>query len=273
MRVPLVIYHANCYDGFTAAWVAWKKFGGEADYLPAHYGSPLPDEAWDRDLYVLDFSYPRGVLEGRALDLSYTLNVTDIRVLDHHKTAEADLHGLSFCTFDMERSGCGLAWDYFFPGQSRPALVNYAEDRDLWRFALPKSREVSAWLRSFPFTFAAWEDAARQLAGPDLAFSQGEAILRFQSQMVDVMCANATMRDVGGYTVPVVNATVFFSEVGERLCELHPDAPFGAYYLDRKDGKRQWGARSRGGFDVSAVAKQFGGGGHAASAGWTEPTA
>lgn len=32
----------------------------------------------------------------------------------------------------------------------------------------------------------------------------------------------------------------------------------------------QWGTRSRGGFDVSEVAKALGGGGHKAAAGWTE---
>ena len=272
MNRPMVIYHANCYDGFTAAWVAWRKFGDHADYVPAHYGSPLPDVAWHRDLYILDFSYPRRVLEGRALDASHTLGATTLRVLDHHKTAEADLAGLSFCTFDMERSGCGLAWDFFFPNQPRPALVSYAEDRDLWRFALSGSREVSAWLRSYPFTFDAWNTAATQIdEAPAQVQAQGSAILRFQAQAVDNMCANASMRDVGGQRVPVVNASVFFSEVGERLCEMYPEAPFGAYYFDRKDGQRQWGARSRPrGFDVSAIAKSLGGGGHAAAAGWTE---
>jgi hypothetical protein len=38
MRNPLVIYHANCMDGFGAAWAAHCTFGDEAEYLPAAHG-------------------------------------------------------------------------------------------------------------------------------------------------------------------------------------------------------------------------------------------
>ena len=31
---PLVIYHANCADGFGAAFAAWRKLGDEAEYVP-----------------------------------------------------------------------------------------------------------------------------------------------------------------------------------------------------------------------------------------------
>ena len=34
---PLVIYHANCTDGFGAAFAAWLKLGDEAEYLPMEY--------------------------------------------------------------------------------------------------------------------------------------------------------------------------------------------------------------------------------------------
>lgn len=260
-----IIYHGNCYDGFGAAWAAWRLYGDRARYLPALYGDPPPEIEKNGVVFIVDFSYPREVL----LDLAK--KSAAIWVLDHHKTAEADLVGLDFCTFDMEQSGAMLAWKEFQPNVEPPALIRYVQDRDLWRFALPGSREVSAWLRSYPFTFEAWSGAASRLeADLNGVIQEGLAILRFQDQQVDVMCRQATLRDVGGYRVPVANATVLFSEVGEALCKAYPDAPFAAYYLDRADGKRQWGLRSRNGFDVSEVAKQFGGGGHKAAAGFTE---
>ena len=269
MLRPLVFYHASCYDGFTAAWVAHQILGDAAEYHPVNYGAALPFFALDpprRLVYVLDFSWPRTEMECLA-------RTADLTLLDHHKTAAealTDLPGEPHVIFDMERSGCGLAWDYFMAGEARPLLVDYAEDRDLWRFRMEGSREVSAWLRSFPFTWEAWDRAHNALLQDRWSVIQeGAAILRFQDQMVNVMCAQRVMRVIGGHLVPVVNATVFFSEVGERLCELSPDVPFGAYYFDRlADGKRQWGLRSRGGFDCSAVAKQYGGGGHPGAAGF-----
>lgn len=98
----------------------------------------------------------------------------------------------------------------------------------------------------------------------------GTAILRYQRRAVERMVEQATWRELGGCRVPVVNASMLFSEVGDELCRRYPDVPFAAYYFDRADGQRQWGLRSRGGFDVSVVAKACGGGGHAAAAGWVE---
>ena len=37
----LVIYHENCFDGMTAAWLFWKVFGEEnTNYHPADYSNP-----------------------------------------------------------------------------------------------------------------------------------------------------------------------------------------------------------------------------------------
>ncbi len=264
-----ILYHANCYDGFGAAWAAWKALGDGAKYYPIAYGDSPPPliNADQGKLYLLDFTFPRQTLLSLAKEF-------DIVVLDHHKTAQGDLADLPFARFDVDKSGAVLAWEHFHPGTPIPELVRYLQDRDLWQFRLPRSREIAAWLRSYPMDFRIWDglvwdviDDARYWQ----AASEGEAILRFQCEMVDVMCRNAWVTKIGDHWVPVTNATIFFSEVGERLCELNPGMPFAAYYLDRADGKRQWGLRSRGGFDVSAVAKAFGGGGHTAAAGFTSP--
>ena len=258
-----VIYHGNCYDGFGAAWAAWKSLGSKSvRYEAVKYGD-LPPTLINADqgkLYLLDFSFPRDVL--LALSKEF-----DITVLDHHKTAQADLQDLPFATFDLNESGATLAWNHFHPGTKIPELLEYVKDRDLWRFNLPKSREVSAALRSYPMDFELWNQLEMMVEGLK---DDGKAILRFQSQMVSMMADNAWRIELGGHLVPVTNATVFFSEVGEELCARYPDAPFAAYYLDRKDGKCQWGLRSRGGFDCTSVAKQYGGGGHPGAAGWVE---
>ena len=259
-----VLYHGNCYDGFGAAWAAHEKYGDAAIYLPVSYGHEPPEMPEAAEVLIVDFSYPREIL----LSLRER-HGGRLRVLDHHKTAEADLRGLDFCVFDMERSGAGITWDELHRDALRPELIDYVEDRDLWRFSLEKSREVSAWLASYPFDFKVWDELVEYLGSYfGVAVSEGEACLRLKQQYVESMCHHPATVEIGGYSVPAVNATVCFSEAGERLCELFPDAPFAAYWMDRSDGKRQWGLRSRGGFDVSVVAKQYGGGGHAAAAGF-----
>jgi len=263
-----VLYHANCYDGFGAAWAAWRKLGDEGvAYRPVNYGDQLPEVVDGDQIFVLDFSWPRQVL----LD-DWGRREIGLIVLDHHKTAQAELAGLSFATFDLDKSGSVLAWEHFHPGVHVPTMLQYVQDRDLWHFKLPGSREVASWMRSWPFDFARWSVLAAAMDQPDLlkdVWGEGEAILRFQSRQVEIMADNAVMLTLGGHKVHAANATCFFSEVGEELCRRYSDELFAAYWLDRNDGKRQWGLRSRGGFDCTTVAKQYGGGGHPGAAGFT----
>ena len=277
---PLILYHSECWDGFGAAWAAWRKFGAAAEYRAAKYGEPFPSEAHGREVYILDFSWPYSDLQAA---FRQGIHPTQIEVHDHHKTARDDAQRYDPISalianepalvyhFDLEHSGAVLAWTRFHPALALPTLLRYVEDRDLWRFTLSESQEVSAWLHSWPLAFDVWNDLARLVAkDPSAVAKEGHAILRFQHQQVQAMCEHARWQAIAGYQVPVANATVLYSEVGEALCQRYPDAPFAAYYMDRADGKRQWGLRSRGEFDVSEVAKQYGGGGHKNAAGFVE---
>lgn len=259
---PLVLYHANCYDGFGAAW-AVRKHLGEIEARPVLYGQPVPADCDYRDVYVVDFSYPRADL------LALRERCNKLVVIDHHKTAEEALRGMDFCTFDMEHSGCVLTWRHFTE-EPPPDLLLYTEDRDLWRFALPSSREVQAWLRSWPMDFETWDRLA-VLGVADHA-EEGRSILRAQDRAVSAMSDLARMVDCDGYAVPCSNASIYFSDVGEELCRRHPGSAFALYYFDRADGLRQWGLRSEHGFDCAEIAKHYNGGGHAASAGFTTAT-
>src|SRR3990167_3596264 len=146
MSKSLVLYHGNCPDGFGSAWAAWLALGDSAEYVPVQYGEAPPDVA-ARKVYIVDFSYPRATL------LAMNEAAESILVLDHHKTAQADLAGLDFCEFYMERSGATMTWDRLVscgPEDRRwfnePEIVRcnavtrrfveYLTDRDLWRFML-----------------------------------------------------------------------------------------------------------------------------------------
>ena len=48
--VNVVIYHANCNDGFGAAYSAWKLLGNRAEYHAASHGAPPPPMLLERKL-------------------------------------------------------------------------------------------------------------------------------------------------------------------------------------------------------------------------------
>lgn len=262
----LVIYHAECRDGFCAAWVAWRKFGSEAEYMPARYGEAAPDVT-GREVFIVDFSY----------DYETTVKLieqaNDVVILDHHKTAEEALgripsspHGKPLIVFDMNRSGAGIARDFFEPGLDS-WLVDYTQDRDLWRFALHASKEVNGYIGTLDQSFEAYERAHRELNATDAA-QLGVGAEAYKNMYTQQVVKQARRERFAGHAdIPIVNAP--YVGISEVVGELAETALFAVGWFHRGDGRVAVSLRSRGDFDVSAVAKAFGGGGHKNAAGFT----
>lgn len=265
-----ILYHASCADGFAAALSAWKVLRNEAVYIPVQYNQNPPDFDPCDLLYILDFSYTLPVLQ------ELQKKAKEIVILDHHKTAEADLKDLSdphpgrgiFARFDMTESGATLAWKFFHPERLVPEFMQLIRDRDLWLWEIEESRAFSAGLASYPFDFQLWDHFLNHEDETDRLKTDGAAILRAQEQRVQRLSSHVRWMEIEGLIVPVVNATSDQSEIGEYLCQQYPDVKFSASFFIRDDGKVVWSLRSRNGFDVSTIAKEYGGGGHAAAAGF-----
>lgn len=255
----LIIHHKDCPDGFCAAFVAKKKYP-EAEILGKSYGEPLPlTEVFDKDVLVVDFSW-RTKEDNRKLCNA----ARSFRILDHHKTAQEALTGEPYATFDMNRSGATLTWDTLFPDLKRPWYVNYVEDRDLWKWVLPRTREISAYTMALPHTIEAWSVLDKITA--DKAADLGEGALAHVRHYVEKAVAQRQNGVLSGHTAAVVNAQYMnISEVGDVLCD---HAEIGVGYFERGDGITQFSLRSRNDLDVSVIAKSFGGGGHKNAAGF-----
>lgn len=301
-----VLYHDNCADGFAAAWMLSHHLyplptGRTAEFIPVQYNRPMPPIDDGSVVYIVDFSYPRQVL----IDLAKRSH--RLVVLDHHKTAAKDLDGLNeelnrtldlrshlaVIGFDMDQSGAMMVWDYFHADEYNnmpPIIIQYVQDRDLWKWELPYSREFSAALAVVPKDFETWNELSNQIDFIEdikrlpafMDFIQdGRERLHTTQLKVQAIADRAVMGQVGGhYPIPIVETANHQSEVGERLCQMYPESKFAAthFALNSGDqaGDQVWSLRSRegdgrwgeGGFDVSEVAKGFGGGGHRNAAGF-----
>ena len=266
----IVIYHASCPDGFGAAWAAHRVLGERAQYLPMNHGDPIPQIDDDARVYILDFSFDRD----RMGELQRKHGQDNVILLDHHITAAQELSELPNCYIDLSKSGAVLSWEHFHIGSAVPALLRYIQDKDLWTWELPDSRAVSAYLSSREMDFDTWNNIARDFETDDgqlTAVDAGKAILRSKQQDVRQIAQSAHFGQVGEHRVPVVNSSIMQSEIGEYLVNTHPESPFAAIYFDVSSTVRKWSLRSRrNGFDVSQLAKQFGGGGHPAAAGFSQ---
>jgi oligoribonuclease NrnB/cAMP/cGMP phosphodiesterase (DHH superfamily) len=282
-----VFYHDHCTDGFGAAYAAWLKFQEQAEYIPVSYGQcrtisdviNLPKNAPTDDavFYILDFSFP--------LDVMHELFERAHRVvwLDHHKTAfemmnsdPAEVYRVcdpeQDIILDNSMSGAMLAWCYFHGGTNIPLLIQHIDDRDRWQFKMDGSKEVHAALQSGrPWTFEQWHQLMVETEEPDHrnlnAFKRaGKAILAAQDRNVETMTQQAmscTINDAKGLAV---NAMMHMSEVGHALA--NKSGTYGLIWYLGQDGRAKCSLRSNGGYDVSSMAKVFGGGGHLNAAGF-----
>lgn len=267
MSQPLVIYHGNCLDGFGAAWVARKYFlslGVVPEFFAGVYGKN-PPSCKNKAVYLLDFTYKRSVLETIIKEADH------VTILDHHKTAEEDLKGLTgiFCVFDMNHSGAVLSWLNFFPGVCVPKLLQYIEDRDLWKFELPKTREINASLFSYPYDFGLWD---KLMVAPIEKFAHdGEAIERKHFKDIDELLIAGkrylrfNLDDTTTVTVPALNVPYTLSSDAGNI--LAKGEPFAVCYWDTKDHRVFSFRSSERGMDVSKICERYGGGGHQHAAG------
>lgn len=193
----LIYYHADCIDGFGAAYAAWRHFGQNASYHPMHHGDAWQiEDVSGRNIFILDFSFPRPVLEEMA---HYAASVCQI---DHHASARdgwaSELStqiGSSMTSyqhptlplkviFDMEKSGARLAWKHFHPEALLPLALCHIEDQDLWRFKIEGTRAFCTALRLKPFDFAIWHELISEIEKADSdcyssLLAEGNAIQRF----------------------------------------------------------------------------------------------
>lgn len=255
--VDLVLYHADCLDGSCAAWVASTLYP-EAQYIACNYGDPV-GEWQDKNILILDFSFSLDAMH-RIAKIAKT-----VLIMDHHKTAIESLTNLPSnvqSVFDIQRSGARIVWDYYYPNTTPLWIVSYVEDRDLWKFSLHMSEEVSAYLRDEITDIKSWKEILDY--GLNRAREHGAIRLHSQKQAIKRICSQSIMVKLDGYDVPMAIAPIYYSEVAGNLAIAY-GAPF-AISLYIKNGKWNYSLRSRGDFDVSEVAKRYGGGGHKSAA-------
>lgn len=261
----VVLYHQYCPDGFGAAWAAWKKFGNRAEYIGVNHKEPLPKGLKGKTVYTVDFCYSGELFE----NLQKTAKL--LIVLDHHITQKEWVARADEFRFEMDHSGAVIAWNYFHPQKAVPRALLHIEDIDLWKFALPHTREVSALLASYPFDFKIRDAFIRGFENTEKRkryIAEGAAILRYQQRVVRANIEVASLVEFEGHRVLASNSFTQTSEIGNQLARSHP--PFAIVWSER-DGMIIVSLRSVGGFDVAEIAQQYGGGGHKAAAGFSFP--
>lgn len=296
----VIIYHANCIDGYTAAHIAWCSLiqedagvvaiplsYGEVDTVEGLYGALRRFDVDVTDLnnlnfYILDFSLPKDVMD-------YIFDTAWNTVwLDHHKTA-FEAFGMSelevwmvsednrYILLDNKRCGAKLTFDYFHTGQAEPDLIRLVDDYDRWVFQYPHTKAANAYIRSLEFTRDNWDMLV--LMSADQMEKSGKILeAAHEKQCDDLIRAGYTAITLNAaedsnnhnYAGPSINAPAqFASLIGHKLATKFNS--FAAVWSVDHKGMVKVSLRSVKDFDCSKLAKFYGGGGHKNAAGFEIP--
>lgn len=297
MGKVVCVYHANCMDGFGAAWAVRTAVQG-AEFLPGDYGDPVPALTPDDQLIIVDFSYDPKVL------IALAESGVDVLLLDHHKSAREDwekvvtldttLLGYEYRTkklrvvFSDKHSGAVLAWKWFRPATPVPGMLRYIEDRDLWKWALPASKQINKYMNLVDKTFSAFNNLDRMFDKPPTAdadhvsekmivmASMGQALVINDNKLIETIIKDSYSEHLiyNPYEQPVLVGEIncpapLASDACNLLLNLKPDIGIAMAVRFQKD-EMYVSARSRpDGPDVSELARLFGGGGHKNAAGYS----
>lgn len=290
----VVAYHDNCTDGLAAAAVVSLAVEGAGDpqpeFVPVQYDQDLPARilAGGKRILFVDFCPEREqIAQIQPL-------WEDWFAIDHHKhRAWLPIEYPNHAAFDLERSGAVLTRDWFFGRQPTcnilrpwetphqdaglPPVLRYVQDRDLWRWDMPQSREVSAALAEEDRTVERWRELVNA-AGVEGLLQKGTYLLQALTKSAKSKASKAfPIKTWSGIPFRAVNATEHMSEVGEEILAAFPDVEVACSFFQIGKEVMQLSFRSRahqpGKFTALLAAVELGGGGHEHAAGARIPLA
>lgn len=295
----LIAYHANCIDGFTAAWVVYKwlmsKPMGDSGalapvLLPMHYSAEHEATLVQRvkeleitNLYVVDFSLSLDCLE----DLIYYPECKTV-ILDHHKTAferycpevevtpTAHWQGTvrkATVVLNNSTSGAMLCHTFLNVGDKVPKLVEYVSDYDLWTFRKGEdTKYINKVLVGLDKYIEAWDNIAELIETSEhTVLAQGKQLQKAHMEECRKVASypyEISLRGQSGLAVECPRELT--SDVGHLLAVK--SGTYGCLIsVNVKENRVTYSLRSEGDYDVSSIAKSYGGGGHKNAAGFMLP--
>lgn len=293
----IVLYHSDCTDGFTAAFLMhlyFKETEQEYELVPAKYNKPIEKDLTNKNVYIVDFSFEPKIVAG------FANSAKSIVLLDHHLSAAKQYGGYGIfkdyfgdifenvCPIDIriqeEYSGAGLVYNYLreleteharLPFLHNPRIKDFVEavqDYDLWRFALEDTKIYHELIQMLPRKIESWEEVF--IDESDEAFYERLDISQHhydaKQNMAERFASKHQIIELCGHRIPIVNSPAVFAD---RVCEmLYQEYPFAISFVASSEELYCSLRSKRGhGIDVSEIAQLFGGGGHKHSSAFRLP--
>lgn len=275
----ILFYHANCPDGFGAAWAYWRAAKNHQDPVPAmerrvlgrslefyaigHHDKNLPSVK-GKHVIMVDVA-----LQDEAMMDVIAKEAQSFRLIDHHQSSFDLYSHKSWAFFDLNKSGCVLAWEDSHPGEPIPRLLQCIQERDLECMMDVDTESILQVLDSTARTFYDWDILNDTICkNPESVLQDGRLMRDRVAAAVVRLIQNAIPIAMNGYKGWAVNSQIELGTLAANRLSDRPDSDFGfSWYVDQ-DGLVRGSWRSKT-INVIDLAKRYNGGGHPYSAGAT----
>lgn len=292
----ICIYHNRDMDGFCSGAIVKYRYP-EAKLVGYDYAQPIP---WDEipkgeSIIMIDVSFPMEDMQQLAIQSN-----NNFLWIDHHKSAIEAYNSFEFwdgvkidTVLEIGRAACELGWEHFSKdvGSGKVQSIMYAEavpeavtligEYDTWRHKRSPYPLHTIEVEQFQYGMRAICNSPETF--PSELFrdytdiheeiyrikQKGDTVLQYQNKLYEFQCENNAFEyKFEGYRAICLNggaynADAFKSVYSEREYDIMMPFQFnGSVWRISMYSSSPW-------IDCSAIAKKYGGGGHAGAARFT----
>lgn len=282
----ICFYHSGDLDGHCSGAIVKMKHP-KCKMIGINYGDPFPWEmVKGQKIIMVDFSLQPFT---EMLKLFSMENIKSILWIDHHKSVIDDFMAIEEVSkanvvdlliwdngtnkvkamLNIKFAACELTWFYFFPGKNIPTAAHLLGRYDVWDHAdhtvMPFQWGVRSAGNTDPNNQKFWAELFSRKVYCKELLKEGETILKFRDiENAKYLKGFAFETTFDGYSALAVNRGLTNSIMFDS-CKNKYDL-----FITFAYKKGQWDVLlySKGKIDVSLIAKEHGGGGHANAAGF-----
>ena len=276
--IDVILYHKNCQDGETANYIfrykCLKDFGNKIQSIGILFDGNEIDFKLikNKNIIIVDI-LPKNIEKIKEFS-------KNVYVLDHHISSQLKASKLKYCFFDMNLSGCGLAFEYCYGTKELSKFIKCIQDRDLWTWKVENSNDFTTGLYEYNYDFSLFVELFEEKNNEKFneIVNTGKLFNKKKFNTMKCMFSNSIIEDIKiinfdndtNYKVIKINCMPEYKSDFGNYCMKNANIDFCVLWnYDHKNKKYYYSLRSSNEKeDVSIISSFFNGGGHRNASGF-----